>query len=89
MQIIITCRACNGTGKRRLDKHLMKTFALVPEDGEATATAIHSKIGDEIGITAINNRLNDLVDLGLLQCRKSGKQKFYRVVQGVDYIIGL
>lgn len=61
----ITCHVCNGTGKEHLNPELSATLAILRRSkkpitaGEIPATGV--------GVTAINNRLNELQKLGLAE----------------------
>lgn len=89
MTIEVTCTKCNGTGTRRLSKHLMDTFHVVSYKGEATAADVHAALDETVILTAINNRLEDLRELGLLTVRREGKQKIYSVNDKVEYAVSI
>lgn len=89
MTIEVTCTKCNGTGKRRLSKHLMEAFHVVSYKGEATAADVHAALDETVILTAINNRLEDLRELGMLTVKKRGKQNLYSVNDKVEYAVSI
>lgn len=69
--ISITCPQCEGRGEVGLSEHLAVTLALVKSG--TTADEIHGKLGLDITVNAISNRLLDLFLLGLVTREKQGK----------------
>lgn len=65
-----------------LEPKLEETYELVKRSGEASATGLHAEFGhaEEIGPTAWNNRLNTLVEKGLLLEIPLGRAKKYRPI---------
>jgi hypothetical protein len=75
------CPTCGGTGKR--ERHLTElernTLASVDDTWTPTKT-VHYNVGGAhvVRATALINRLNDLVALGLVERRKAGKSLEWR-----------
>lgn len=65
------CQACGGSGKQSLSDELFSTFQAIGHG--ATAETILKKLTDEVGTTAINNRLERLRAAGFLTRTKIGK----------------
>ncbi len=86
MTIEVTCSKCKGTGKRRLSRHLMETLNHVSIVGEATAEDIAARLPDDIGTTAVNNRLEDLREMGLLKRRRDKRFWVYSCAE-IDYVV--
>lgn len=74
--ICIVCPHCKGVGKVNLPRRLRETLNYV-EAGYSTATEIQTEFLRDIGITAVNNRLEDLRKLGIIKRHKQGKQWIY------------
>ncbi len=65
---MVECKACNGTGRRKLTQVERDTLASI--DGSWTLTSqIRYNLGGRVTWTATLNRLNALVALGLVQRR--------------------
>lgn len=78
-KINIPCSKCGGTGCVQLPPRMLHVLKMVGE-GHDTAPKLHA-FEDDVTITAINNRLEDLRNLGLLARRKSGKTWIYSLVE--------
>ncbi len=57
---LIVCRACNGDGYEPLPATHARVLRVLEKSGSMTAPAIWSKLGERLGATAINNRLEHL-----------------------------
>lgn len=68
---LTNCQACKGTGKAPLPGHLEEVVRIVRKKQFCTIPEIHEALGQDITTGAVNNRVSDLLGLGLL--RKSGK----------------
>lgn len=81
--IEICCSHCHGSGKVPLPSKFLRTLGVI--EGEMSPREVFEILmkieQDEVGITAINNRLNDLFDLGLLTRRKVKKQWLFRRIE--------
>lgn len=75
---IITCPKCHGNGTALLSPILVSTLAQVPSFRPVTASDLIGGAQGDIGITAINNRLEKLRELGFLMREKCGKFNHYR-----------
>lgn len=76
----VRCSCCDGTGEARLSNHLwMALKVLASFERPASAAEVYKRLRrPEIGVTAVNNRLVALVDLGLAEfVGKDGRQKLY------------
>jgi hypothetical protein len=78
----ILCHKCNGSGREEMPKlfHDLWKHLAKPR----TAEELLGKIPDEVGITAINNRLERMRAIGLLNRVRHGKfWKYYGVGQSL------
>ena len=73
----IECPHCAGLGKVPISGSLAETLEAVRSQRGITAIQVHAKLGDQIGITAVNNRLEDLRRIGLLIRQRVGHQWMY------------
>lgn len=78
----IKCPRCQGTGKLELFGTLALTLAAVKKAKQATAPALHKALNPDgkLQVTTFNNRLNDLVGLGLLKRSRDGRTWIYEAV---------
>jgi len=56
------------------------TFDLVRAEGETTAARLMERRHDSVKVTAWNNRLASLSNLGLICEHSQGRAKFYRPI---------
>lgn len=77
----ITCPTCHGTGQSELSPVLAETFLVVKRLKKASAVQVKKYIPDEVTGSAINNRLDDMLAMGLLGRKKVGKTYYYFVCQ--------
>lgn len=75
--LLVVCKCCNGEGMVPLSDELQKTLQAAAKLSEITAPAVAKALKFEGSITAINNRLNDLVDFGFYERRKCGVNVIY------------
>lgn len=78
----VCCPRCAGGGKVRLSDELLAVLNLATLTKGITAVSVQNRI-DRSGLfntTAFNNRLNDLLELGLLRRERQGKTWFYFAV---------
>lgn len=77
----IKCPRCGGVGKIELVGALRLTFAMVKKTGRATAPGLHKALNynGDLQVTTFNNRLNDLVGMGLLKRFRDGRTWIYEV----------
>jgi hypothetical protein len=73
----IDCPKCKGTGEIPLPDGLAATLKHVPWHYEICAERVHEKLGEHVGLTAINNRLARLLDLGFVNVRRDGKTLYF------------
>jgi len=74
---LVICEHCGGKGKHHLDIALWECLWLVSRASNGLSTLeIHKAVlkSNEIGPTAINNRMTNLLKLGLVMRRKRGKE---------------
>lgn len=64
-------------GIAALSETLAATLALFPSVGELTADQVREQTSDDVGRSAMNNRLERLRTLGLLQRRRVGHEYHY------------
>lgn len=66
------CPKCNGTGKIPLSDVLQATLGAVSVNGTTTAPELYKYCDwDGVGVTALNNRLEDLWKLGILERKRT------------------
>lgn len=75
------CAHCDGTGEIALSNELTEALGAVRALKRATALTVRDKLDPwhKLHPTAFNNRLNDLVRVGLLKRMKNGKTGIYEV----------
>lgn len=66
---LVRCPRCGGAGHVDLPEHLLKTYQAVG-DKPLTTAQIYKATGSRGRITAENNRLSDLEQLGLVKSRR-------------------
>lgn len=77
MPVKVPCRHCDGTGSAKLPEPLQETFDLIRK-GHETAKQIFRACPNrgDMGITAIQRRLERLMETGLVE-RKLGDDQTY------------
>ncbi len=70
-QTLTKCQTCKGSGVTPLPDHLEEVVQIVRKSKVCTIPEIHKALGQDITTNGVNNRVSDLLELGLL--RKSGK----------------
>jgi len=78
---MVVCNCCNGEGMVPLSDELQKTLKVAKKLPEITAPAVAKALQFQGGITAINNRLNDLVGFGFFSRRKQGNTVVYTPIK--------
>lgn len=75
----VKCESCDGTGEVELDQTLLETLKIVRKLGRATASEVyaHKDFKDKVVLTAVNNRLDELFNLGFLTRSKCSRQWMY------------
>lgn len=76
--IEIACPKCKGEGTVPLPHVLKVTLEDVKRHPETTTYAIAKRLPVRVEPTAIHNRLNALIQLGLVKREKSLRGKFFR-----------
>jgi hypothetical protein len=75
----ICCPKCNGSGHVDLYPDLLETLKLVRTLKLPTASAIKPRLtNQQMSVTAVNNRLEDLRKLGLVDRTRQGRQWVYK-----------
>jgi hypothetical protein len=81
----ITCQHCNGGGKVPLSDAMSKAYEAVCMIGEASTEQVLAYItenyGDEIGLTAICNRMTFLSKLDLVTSHQRGRNLIWRAAK--------
>lgn len=72
---LIQCPECKGTGKRKLPSHLAAALREVRRK-PGTCHQIWERLKDGVSITGVQNRLTDLVALGLVERSKEESSSF-------------
>lgn len=62
-----SCGACDGTGRVPLPPSLLEMLILLKNRRQLTATDLRRLTKADVGVTAINNRLEELRRLGLVE----------------------
>lgn len=77
MKLKVKCSKCNGTGKADLTPELQATYDHVKRQRGDGSTAAEAKTAldkeNYVSVTAFNNRLNDLWQLGLVRRERRGQ----------------
>lgn len=78
------CGACDGTGRVTLPVSLLEILSLLSNREALTATQLRRLTKADVGVTAINNRLEELRSLGLLTRKRFAGRgwKYSRVLNG-------
>lgn len=74
---IVTCPKCGGAGECEMGAELFQTLRIIRRKVSATTHDIHKLTKDEVGVTAINNRVTWLFKNGYLTRTKRGKFHVY------------
>lgn len=74
--IKVTCKTCKGTGQMALSEVLQNTLEELQATPGRTAPEIINRFPG-VGVTALNNRLEDLRALGLVERKRHGKRWRY------------
>ena len=78
----IPCPTCNGKGITEMPEGLIQALRILRTlGGQAAVSEVWSDSAcDRVGITAINNRLESLRELGFVQRERVGKGWVYSIV---------
>lgn len=76
----VACHHCNGSGKLPLSAEMWDTLQTVRRLQETDAAEMAQALEWKGHVTAMNNRLADLMRLGFLRRTKEGKRWMYRAV---------
>ena len=74
---MVECHHCKGTGKLPLSEELSEVFEHVRYFKTSTAQDLANALAWNGSVTAMNNRLEDLMNLGLLKRFKDGRRWRY------------
>lgn len=81
----VTCSHCNGVGITGISDNLFKAYEAVCMIGEASTPQILAYIaenyGDEIGLTAICNRMTLLSKLDLVTSHQRGRNLIWKAAK--------
>ena len=77
---LVSCKACAGKGSVELPEHLVQMLAILRGGPPLSAPEVYLRTLDReaFGVTAINQRLEDLRGLGLVERERRGKTYFYK-----------
>lgn len=86
MPDLICCPTCRGEGTAPLWETLQQSLDLLRQHGPLTATQLHKLWQREHpyprrGVTAINNRLEELRELGFVEREQARRGWIYRAVK--------
>lgn len=74
----IQCQKCHGTGRVEISNELRSVLELVKKNAPVSVFRVYNLLGNPyIGVTAINQRLEDLRKLGFVERERQGKAFFY------------
>ena len=81
--VLVPCPTCKGENVIELEGVLKSTYDLLSRRWKfgATAKELLSTLGQEVKITAVNNRLSDLLKLGLAVRKRGGHSWRYNAVK--------
>ncbi len=74
---LVTCTKCQGEGMTELSDEYMSVIRAASGMKKITAVAVAKKIKWVGHVTAINNRLTDLMDMGFFSRRREGRTFVY------------
>ena len=74
---LVTCHHCDGCGKLRLSDEMWETLTTLRKMKAAHAEMVALEMKWPGHVTAINNRLVKLMQLGFLRRHKAGKMYVY------------
>lgn len=78
----MTCPRCRGAGTVELSPHLMVLLLWLRVNGRATVAQAHRALRLPSGVTAMNNRMEALRELGLVtRPTKDGKAWVYEATE--------
>lgn len=79
----VMCSRCHGSGKTELSKQYEDAWRCLEEmGGVGTVQSVAARLNWDGVMTAVNNRLNDMVEMGLLsRHRDGGVQWTYKLVR--------
>lgn len=75
--LLVVCHHCEGEGMIPLSPEMQKTLDVALKMKRITASALGKRLGWTGHITAINNRLADLVKHGFFSRRREGRDFVY------------
>ena len=73
----VVCQCCEGKGEVQLSDDLQRTYQVALKMSKITAVPLAKLLKWKGSVTAINNRLDDLVKFGLLTRTKNGREVVY------------
>jgi len=79
----VKCNKCNGTGKHPLSDEIFSVLMALIRAGRTgfvTAVDLSKTIGKNVHVTAMNNRLEYLREIGLVSRTRVGRVWHYRIV---------
>ena len=74
---LVTCTKCNGEGMTELSDEYMSVIRAASKMKKVTAAAVAKKINWRGHVTAINNRLTDLMEMGFFTREREGRVFVY------------
>ena len=77
---LVTCHHCDGSGKLPLTEEMWETLTMLRNMKAAHAEMVADAMKWPGHVTAINNRLVKLMELGFLRRHKAGKMYVYSPV---------
>jgi hypothetical protein len=77
----LECPSCEGKGRVPLPEHLSVLLPILKLHPGATTEKVKESLGEDITMNGINNRLSDLVNLGLVTRTREGKWFHYSLAK--------
>lgn len=75
----IVCTKCKGHGTQLVPKRLMSCLKTIARLKGPKISDIHASLGEDIDVTAVNHRVNQLVGLGLVTHIGNHRPKRYKI----------
>ena len=77
----LECTSCAGKGRVPLPEHLAVLLPILRKNPGSTTEDVKDALAEDLSIPAINNRLSDLVTLGLVIRHREGKWFHYSLAK--------
>lgn len=76
----IKCRVCDGKGYREVSPPYARCLMILGRLRQATVLEIFDRLKEKVDITAVNNRMRRMVEMGLVRRINHHKPWKYQIV---------